>query len=82
MASYFVQNLSNRLPEGDYPGIHINASTEASAFVQFRSLTNAQPGDRLRATIDGPNYIFFSDVVAGAPVTQPAVKPPLPPVGS
>lgn len=79
---YFVQNLSNRTPEGDYPGLRIQAANEASAFNQFRNLTNAQPGDRLRAVLDGPNYIFFSDVVAGVPVTQPAPKPPLPPVGS
>jgi hypothetical protein len=82
MATYFVENLTSPVAHGtDYPGTRIDAANEASAASTFRASTNAQPGDRLRVSLDGANYIFFFDVAPGAPVTAPGARPVLPPVG-
>lgn len=81
--SYFVENLSNPVATGhDYPGLRFDTSNELQAAQAFRAATGAAPGDRLRVVLDGPNYMFFFDVLPGSPVTVPSlVRPVVPPIG-
>lgn len=77
MSTYFVENISNPVAAGhDYPGLRIDAANETNAAAAFRAQTNAQPGDKLRIVLDGPNFVFFFDVAAGAPVVNAAPSRP------
>lgn len=84
MASYSVRNLDNPLTEGDYPGIHITASSEAAAAAAYANGPYGwAAGHRLRVIPVGPNSIVFFVPQPGPAVPGSAVTPPaLPPVGS
>lgn len=84
MATYFVENLDRPVPHSvEYPGVRIDASTETSACnIYAQGPYGAQPGDRLRVVVDGPNYVMFQTVVAGPQTAAPAARPALPANGT